>query len=330
MQDHQLSPQIHWHSELLGLQVPVGLQQQRVSCLVVSSFLFPLGNHQRDAHCVQKVAQCVLELVLEVLILGHIVRVPANEVHKLVNQGGVARLGNQVDSSIQLTLPALEIQLQGRRILVADTIVLGSLSKHVLLLVVLRDLNVPFLVFRVTKHLFVHLHLVVLARHFESLIVLVCQEQKLNPSSNVALLLTVLGHQQGTRHGLGLTYDLESPLRLVEVIKQNPHHVIPISGGLVRLHGLAVRSAALLGLGVLLVQLWGGHLLHQRGRSLEIEILDVQRCRLLKQTGHLVELRGLSELLHALQTGSTVLAQPLISELLCDGHSPSQVPKLNS
>mmetsp|Transcript_63076 Transcript_63076/g.169063 ORF Transcript_63076/g.169063 Transcript_63076/m.169063 type:complete len:314 (-) Transcript_63076:2010-2951(-) len=114
------------------------------------------------------------------------------------------------------------------------------------------------------------------------------------------------------------------------MIKQDPHHVVAVSGGLVSLHSLSVRPTAFLGLGVLLVQLRGRHLFHQRGRRLKIEILDVERCSLLKEPRHLVELGGFGELLHAFQTGGTILAQPLIPELLGDGDASSQISELDS
>lgn len=72
------------------------------------------------------------------------------------------------------------------------------------------------------------------------------------------LCCDLLGHHFSALYGVGVPDNLDSLLRILEVIQVDPDDVVPVLGIAVRLGGLLVPTISFLGLGILDVNLGGG------------------------------------------------------------------------
>lgn len=68
----------------------------------------------------------------------------------------------------------------------------------------------------------------------------------------------LLGHHFSALYGVCVPDNLDSLLRILEVIQVDPDDVVPVLGIAVRLGGLLVPTVSFLGLGILDVNLGGG------------------------------------------------------------------------
>mmetsp|Transcript_25 Transcript_25/g.69 ORF Transcript_25/g.69 Transcript_25/m.69 type:complete len:537 (-) Transcript_25:2048-3658(-) len=321
MEDHETAPEVLRQRQLLALEVLVGAEEQLVGLLVVPHFLLLLRNDQGCVRGLHVVAQGLVQAIDIVGVFGDIVRLTHEVVDEGVCQGIAARAAHDLDGTVNLFLTDPEVEFQGHAILLAERIVLCCVGQVVLLFVVLGDSCVLLPRALFAQALLEGLHLIVALREVEGLLVVLCEQEELHSTWDVALAPAILCHPLSTRWEPGLAHQLKGPLGLVEALEAEAHDAVEVPSALIGNDGLAVSAARLLGLGVLQVELRRVDLAHERGRGLKVEVQDVEGGGLIVGTRRLIELCRLHILPHLCQDLCTLLADSRVLELRGNLHA---------